>query len=91
MKTWNDQPDQISNLPIAFDFYNGERHVEVRAGAEPEDPALELRCYYVSVGNLFGSQTVRLHGEDKLFEVLRLASSTKRGKKTDLPSGVKVL
>ncbi len=86
-KRWEDQPDACLSMPTVL-FFKAERLVEVRAGDPPSEPHL-AREYLVTTGNLFGSQTLRTWGEDKLFEVLSIASS---GKKTSsLPSNVEIV
>lgn len=88
-KTWNDQPDVVLQAPIAFSFYHSPRSVEVRAMEAPDDPVVNSREYFISAGTLFGSQTVRVWGEDKLFEVLRIVLSSAQS--AQLPSGVEML
>ncbi len=86
-KRWEDQPDAVLALPVVMSFH-ANRLVEVRAGERPEEPHLS-REYLITTGNLFGSQTLRTWGEDKLFEVLSIATSGK--KSASLPSNVEIV
>jgi hypothetical protein len=88
-KSWNDQPDICEQAEIMWSVLleKHARRIEIRALPAPDDPSLFLRTYLVTTGNLWGSQTVRVHGEDKLFEVLRLTNK----KNATPPTGVEVL
>lgn len=86
-KGWEDQPDAVLAFPVVM-CLRTTQVIEVRAGERPEEPHVS-REYLVTIGNLFGSQTLRAWGEDKLFEVIRIATSDKRT--ADLPSNVEVV
>ena len=82
--TWNDQPAAVEALPIALSAFMHDKIVEIRSdGVAPEA--------FVSVGNLFGSQTLRC---DSLFTAVRLAhaiAQAKKGRALDPPPGTELL
>lgn len=82
-KRWTDQPDDVKNYPVVLHFFC-ERSIEVRK-VERRDFA-----YYVTTGNLFGSQTLRVRDEGTLFAVLQIATG-KKDKAQDLPPGAEVM
>ena len=63
-KTWTDQPDEVAGTPILTSIYmtNIGQSVEVRGDFE--------RSRYITIGNLFGSQTVRAVGSDQVIKIL---------------------
>lgn len=51
-KQWTDQPDCVLGCVIYLNIYVGDRGVEVRKDENND-------CWYLTAGNLFGSQTLR--------------------------------
>ena len=90
-RTWTDQPAVCEQAAVLWSLHVPDVGiVEIRGMPAPEDPKLHNREYLVSVGNLFGQQTVRCYGEDKLFELLR-ATSLKGKNGVTLPTGCELL
>jgi len=87
-RSWKDQPEACEAVPVVATFPVGPRRVEIRAGERPEEQHLS-REYLVTTGSLFGSQTLRVWGEDSLFEVLSIAGSGKA--EASLPRNVTVV
>ena len=63
-KTWSDQPDAVDGLPILFDGRVNGEHSQIRKD--------KLGRYYLTVGNLFGSETRFFDAVDDLLETLNL-------------------
>ena len=87
--TWNDQPPIVSDMEILVSLYIGDkpgRIVEVRSANGWVQGGTQ--AYFVTVGNLFGSQTVRCENANLVFKVMKMAKSRK---KQDLPTGVTLL
>tara|TARA_R100000458_G_scaffold56186_1_gene60839 strand:- start:609 stop:908 length:300 start_codon:yes stop_codon:yes gene_type:complete len=69
-KTWEDQPDEIEGLPILLDTkidcpatkLAGTEHTQIRKD--------KLGRYYLTFGNLFGSETQFFDHVDDLFSTL---------------------
>ncbi len=84
-KTWTDQPDVLEEFPIISSFYatfdKNNAHMEIRKGEH---------FYYLSAGNLFGSQTIRCETADKVFEVINNLNKGISDRKY-LPKGCDVL
>lgn len=89
-RTWTDQPVACEGVPIVLSFRVNNGRIEVRAKDEPSDRNLYEREYLITIGNLFESQTVRVYGEEKMFEILRLAVAT-TGHEIPLPRGVTIV
>jgi hypothetical protein len=82
--TWLDQPETVTVLPLAFRAFVHDRIIEIRS----DGVAMEA---YITVGNLFGSQTVRC---DTLYIAVKMAHSIaqlKKGRTLDLLPGVELL
>ena len=81
-KTWTHQPDQVIDAPVCV-IINCWRDamIEVRKTAEGR--------YLVTVGNLFGSETVDCGTDADL--VFELMHKFNRGKLQVLPSGATVI
>lgn len=80
-KTWSDQPDDVIGLRVMASVLVNHRRFEVRRAPNGE--------YYITTGNLFGSQTVRCEHADAAWAVLHEAS-----KSTNLhtiPPGVTIM
>jgi len=82
MKTWDDQPDEVLSAVQRLHFYANERIIEVRESRD---------CFLISVGNLFGSETVKAKSLNAMFAAVHLAATVKSGQHADLPEGCEVL
>ena len=81
-KTWDDQPDEVEDVPIRATLSLGDGlHAEVRNGGRSQP-------YFLTVGNLFGSQTVKCPDADGVLTVLGIARS---GKTSALPNDADLL
>lgn len=72
-KTWSTQPDELVNVSIITSFYSDGKHVEIRGSG----------CgnyYYLSVGNLFGQETVKIEGCKNVFIALNKVLNISGGK-----------
>lgn len=77
-KTWKDQPDAVlTATPLASIYIDG-RIMEVR---DEEDSLL------LTVGSLFGSETLRFKDPRQLIKTIGLASNLKDGAMLNLPKG----
>lgn len=94
-KTWDDQPDEVMNArPIGTVWVHHGQHesaVEIRrkdteVGAPPASA-----IFYLTAGNLFGSETVRCEGANTAMTVLGMMGNEKTKKPMDLPGGAKLL
>ena len=90
-RTWTDQPAVCEGAEILWGCFYEARgtgaHTEIRGMPEPKDRNLEHREYLVTRGNLFGSETVRVHGEDALFALLRAMDA----REPKLPAGCEIV
>jgi hypothetical protein len=80
---WSDQPAVIENTIRLLHVHVGNGTV-VAVYREPAGP-----LYYVTVGNLFHSQTVRCDTVDLAFVVVQLASDGKTQR--ELPKGMAIV
>ena len=81
---WADQPREVVDLPVVCKFYASPRLIEVRKGAQG--------WYYVTIGNLFGSETIECASTDVAWEVVDLATSVDEdGPKAKLPLGAEIM
>lgn len=85
MKSWNDQPDMVQEAQVLCDVF-----------LEKRCATLQVRklnsSYYVTVGTLFGSQTIECPNADSVFSLIEIASRVKANDQPkDLPSGFKLL
>lgn len=81
-KTWEDQPDEVVNHRVLFSGHvGGGRQVEVRRNRGGP--------YYITAGNLFGSQTVRCFEEELAWQVVDIATRDKPAQKP--PVGVEIV
>ena len=78
-KGWDDQPDIVRTAKPLFKTNFGSMVVELRK---------EGAKFYVSIGNLFGSQTLFTEDLEMAFKLLEIA---KEGKQVGLPEGVTLL
>jgi hypothetical protein len=79
---WTDQPKTLDGLVVLFRTFVKGRIIEVRRGTN---------CYYVTTGNLFGSQTIRAASAEAAFTVMHLAASFDDGQPMDLPDDCKLV
>lgn len=92
-KTWTDQPDEVEHA-IKIGSFTIEAHderrvshraqVELRTRTPMESP--QVAVYYVTAGNLFGSQTVKCESAVVVLTVL-----CNMGKNTSLPKGAELM
>lgn len=81
MKHWNDQPNELENSQLICDFYLNNRHVALHVYK------LE-NTFYVTIGNLFGSQTIKCPSVESVLTIIGIASKSKDGDNPkDLPPG----
>lgn len=87
-KSWTDQPDELTECPILCSFSlerKGDHHsVEVRHAGN--SLVTTQPGFYLTFGNLFGSQTVYAPDGIAAFTVIRLAGISNK-----LPDGCKVM
>lgn len=83
-KSWTDQPDTVEESRVVFKAYFNSRLVEVRdAGGG---------WYLVSVGNIFGSQTLSCASAAVTFQVLeKIANRADDDTRMTLPYGTEVI
>jgi hypothetical protein len=70
-KTWTDQPDVLAGLPVLLSFATNGRVIEVRQD--------EQKYFYVTVGNLIMSQTVRCDRTETMFAAIGHACRMRTG------------
>jgi hypothetical protein len=81
-KTWEDQPDEVvSHRILLSSCVGGGRLVEVRHNRGGP--------YYITAGNLFGSQTVRCFEEELAWQVVDIATHSRPTQKP--PVGVEIV
>ena len=84
-KTWNDQPDACEQAVVLSDFSIGDGYsVEVRKAQG---------VYYLTTGNLFGSQTLIATDADAMLSAIgKMASVTRtNGYSIEVPKGLALL
>jgi hypothetical protein len=74
--SWNDQPSIVTQAKPIFSFNAESRMIEVRRNG-PD--------FFISIGNLFGSQTLTTTDIDTLFHLLESAAKARHGKKIACP------
>lgn len=95
-RNWTDQPEYLEAGEVLFHTYFSETHrsVEVRyVPSVKQGPSVaeltEHPGLYVSMGNLFGSETVKCDDYLTVFKVLQMAASNKKA--TSMPPGVELI
>ena len=78
-KTWTDQPDVVEEFPIICAVPAGQRQAEVRGNRSPNS------THYVTVGDLFHSQTFQCMDASTALSLLGLAQ---KNEVKALPAGV---
>lgn len=88
--SWSDQPEHLAEMRVLGKFHVEEAVIEVR-----HTPSLMGEpTYYVSAGNLFGSETVECDSASTALLVVLMigAKATRRGRRgpaLTLPPGAK--
>jgi len=74
MKNWSDQPDEVAEWPVITSFHiEGIKRsvgIEVRIAANYRDGNELRKGFYITHGNLFGSQTLHCEDGDAAFRVI---------------------
>jgi hypothetical protein len=84
-KSWTDQPNEVENCKIIGEFQIKDKVVQIRS--IPQDSPVPMNSkYYVTIGNLFGSETILCATADL---ALYLICNLKKGLK--LPDGCKLV
>lgn len=87
-KEWSDQPDCVLKAHPVVSFSTNKAIIEIR------DAGRSLvggeQSYYVSVGNLFGSQTLSCPNIYHVWAVIKLTQQSRKGPVVP-PPGVTVL
>jgi len=78
---WDDQPKLLERIPLVLHTSIEANVVEVRHGGGA--------FYYVTVGNLFGSQTIECDSADVAFGIIELVGKKKRS--LSLPAGARLV
>lgn len=86
-RTWSDQPKVLSSCDVLSSFYVRDvGQVEVRRRYVGYDGPAQ---YYVTVGNLFKSETVKCDDTDDVFAILNIIGKKKTG--NILPAGCELV
>jgi len=85
-KQWTDQPDCVLGCVIFLHIYVGDRGVEVRKDENND-------CWYITVGNLFGSQTLRAANCEAVLRVVHWVGNKRLHSKApvEVPSGCELV
>ena len=67
-KTWNDQPDEVEGLKVVATFHANVKLSEVRQATRD--------VWYVTLGNLLSSNTVKCYSPAVAFEVVSAISKS---------------
>ena len=89
-KTWTDQPDQVyaGSSVVKFSGMIQSHMVEVRhVHWQPAGTARIAISWYITVGNLFGSETVCCANAAQVLDVLQLIQNKRGNGKMNLPTG----
>lgn len=81
-RTWTDQPDVVAGLPVSASLYLRSRSVEIRKAAGG--------AYYVTQGNLFGSETLFCKDADAMLRALQVIGHA-GDKPVEVPQGCVVV
>jgi len=88
-KNWTDQPDEVENAKVLCRFYSKSASAlfEVRKGhVDDASP------YYLTTGNLFGSQTVKAFNPDDIFHLIGVVIDREDSEKiVALPLGMELV
>ena len=82
-KSWDDQPDEIEGAEVVLrNVRVQDRHVEIRSNGT---------LYWLTVGSLFGSQTVRCDSLETAIRALNGVGRVRKGKTARLPDGAELV
>lgn len=82
-KTWEDQPELCTGAPVVASMWLNEHAVEVRELAGGR--------FAVTLGNLFGSQTLLCADALVVLRLLHLMSNNNAGKRISPPDGAEIV
>lgn len=80
---WTDQPEVLEDLPVLHHFSMGSHVIDVFKKSDTE--------WYITAGNLFGSQTVKCPSAEKVLECLVLAGRRGKAQVPKVPEGCELL
>lgn len=67
---WIDQPKILEQAPVVCRFHLDGKMVEVRKLTHPN---VDHSLWFITAGNMFGSQTVKCPSAEKVLELIHLA------------------
>jgi len=82
IRTWNDQPAEVEDGLTVCRFYANSWTFEVRKAKGD--------VWYLTVGNLFGSQTLKCHAPEVVFDAIDREIGAV-GRKVGLPVGAELI
>ena len=80
---WTDQPAMLEDLPVLHHFRAGDHVIDIFKKSDTE--------WYITAGNLFGSQTVRCPSAEKVLECLALSERRNKANVPKVPEGCELL
>ena len=83
MRSWNDQPIEVEDVPIKVSVFHNDRIIELRSNGQDK--------HFVTTGNLFGSQTVVCETLLDAVDAFGIAAKTPKSGQASLPKGCRVL
>lgn len=87
MKNWDDQPDEVAEWPVLTSFHikGLERGVSIEVRMGPNDGRIN-KSFYITHGNLFGSQTIHAEDGDAAFRIIgQIVDAANKMKESDKP------
>ena len=88
MKYWNDQPDELINAQVLCKIYLKNRCQQLYVYKSTRDGwGYKENIFYVTIGNLFASQTIKCPNAESVFSIIEIAHNTKVGDLQTLPDG----
>jgi hypothetical protein len=90
MKNWSTQPDEIAEWPVLTSFWvkGSERGVSIEVRMGPNAGKIN-KSFYITHGNLFGSQTVHAEDGDAAFRIIgQIVDAANKMKESDKPLSV---
>jgi hypothetical protein len=83
--TWTDQPIEVADGLIVCRFFANSQTFEVRKA--------KGGVWYLTVGNLFGSQTLKCYAPEVVFDAIDAGTSVsvKEGRSVGLPAGAELI
>lgn len=82
-RTWTDQPTIVEGIPIRVSCFAHGRSLEIRSD--------DAERHYVTIGNLFGSQTVSCPSLMEALRVFNVAANAAKHPQLELPDGCKLV